>query len=60
MNSNPTTPAPSQDGRAQDEPDITREESVPSDGQDHDGEKMMEELGRDKPGQPLAPIDEKG
>ena len=30
------------------EPEITQEEAVPSDGKDEVGEKMMEELGRDK------------
>ena len=29
------------------EPEITQEESVPLDGKDEVGEKMMEELGRD-------------
>jgi hypothetical protein len=38
-----------------DEPEPNAEESVPSDGKDREGEKMMEELGRDKPGKPLAP-----
>lgn len=42
-----------------DEPEPTAEESVPSDGKDREGEKMMEELGRDKPGKPLAPEREK-
>jgi len=30
------------------EPEITQEESIPSDGKDEVGEKMMEELGREK------------
>ena len=38
------------------EPEITQEDSVPSDGKDEVGEKMIEELGRDKgveqPGHP--------
>lgn len=38
------------------EPPIANEESVPSDGKDEVGEKMIEELGRDKgveqPGHP--------
>lgn len=34
--------------RDTDEPEITQEESVPSDGKDEVGEKMMEDLGRDK------------
>lgn len=37
------------------EPELRQEESVPSDGKDHKGEKIMEELGRNKPGKPLAP-----
>ncbi len=41
--------------RTDDEPDITQEESVPSDGKDTEGEKLMETLGDDKPGKPLAP-----
>ncbi len=40
------------------EPELRQEESVPSDGKDRQGEKMMEELGRDKPGKPLAPDQE--
>lgn len=36
------------------EPEIAQEESVPSDGPDHKGEKMMEDLGKNKPGPPLA------
>ena len=31
-----------------DEPEITQEESVPSDGKDKKGEQMMEELGRER------------
>ncbi|CAN5779144.1 hypothetical protein BH11PSE13_BH11PSE13_27730 [soil metagenome] len=39
------------------EPEVTQEDSVPSDGKDKEGEKMMEDLGRerkaqDEPGQP--------
>lgn len=30
------------------EPEITQEEDVPLDGKDEVGEKMMEELGRDR------------
>jgi len=40
-----TTP---QNGGGDAEPEITQEESVPSDGKDEVGEKMMEELGRDR------------
>lgn len=31
-----------------DEPEITQEESIPSDGKDEKGEEMMEDLGRDR------------
>lgn len=48
--SKPAKPA----ARSNEEPEITQEESVPSDGKDKKGEKMMEELGADKPGRPLA------
>lgn len=30
------------------EPEIVQEESVPTDGKDREGEKMMEELGRQR------------
>jgi hypothetical protein len=36
------------------EPHIQQEESVPSDGKDHEGEAMMEQLGEKKPGPPLS------
>lgn len=49
MNSKPNRPSPSQD-RPNDEPEITQEESVPSDGKDEVGEKMMEDLGRERGG----------
>ncbi|MDB5826476.1 MAG: hypothetical protein JWQ73_696 [Variovorax sp.] len=37
------------------EPEITQEDSVPSDGKDKKGEKMMEDLGRErnKPDEPM-------
>ena len=41
-------------------PELANEESVPSDGKDPKGEKMMEELGRSKPGRPLQPDREEG
>lgn len=47
-------PPPSTDKLPNEEPEIVQEESVPSDGKDPKGEKMMEELGRHKP-QPPAP-----
>lgn len=40
---------------ANEEPEIVQEESVPSDGKDIEGEKMMEELGKHKPGPALSP-----
>lgn len=39
--------APAAKPGANEEPELTQEESVPSDGKDEVGEKMMEELGRD-------------
>ena len=47
------TPAPL--GHPNEEPEIRQEEAVPSDGKDSKGEKLMEELGDNKPGRPLAP-----
>jgi hypothetical protein len=35
-------------GQTNEEPELSSEESVPLDGKDPIGEKMMEELGRDK------------
>jgi hypothetical protein len=35
-------------GAINEEPEIAFEESIPSDGKDEVGEKMMEDLGRDK------------
>ncbi|RZL65429.1 MAG: hypothetical protein EOP81_04260 [Variovorax sp.] len=35
------------------EPEITQEESVPTDGKDEKGEQMMKDLGRNKPGPAL-------
>jgi len=45
---NPSASKPATGARAanSDEPEPTSEESVPSDGKDIEGEKMMEELGR--------------
>lgn len=34
-----------------DEPEITQEEAIPSDGKDHEGEKLMEQLGRERRGE---------
>lgn len=44
---------------AKEEPEITQEESVPSDGRDHDGEEMMKQvsnpqLDESAPDQPKA------
>ncbi|KQP11796.1 hypothetical protein [Pseudorhodoferax sp. Leaf267] len=47
-------PDPADQPRIDEEPGITQEEAVPSDGKDTHGEKMMEELGRDKPGPKLS------
>jgi len=44
----PTPAGNPPDGPSKDEPEITQEESIPSDGRDEVGEKMMEDLGRDK------------
>ena len=43
------SPGPADQPRPNQEPGITHEEDVPSDGKDEQGEQMMEELGRDKP-----------
>ncbi len=51
IDSNPAAPPPP----SNEEPEFTQEESVPSDGKDEEGEKMIEELGADKPGKPLSP-----
>ncbi|MEO7243219.1 MAG: hypothetical protein ABIW85_09940 [Variovorax sp.] len=40
MTSTPTTPQ----ANPNEEPEITQEESVPSDGKDEEGEKMMREV----------------
>lgn len=45
--------APSRPPHGNEEPELTQEESVPTDGKDKKGERMMEELGRDKPGPAL-------
>ena len=50
--------------RPNEEPEITFEESIPSDGKDAIGEKMIDELGQDKAkkkdsqGQPPEPMPE--
>ena len=54
--SSPADPRPAKPpATTNEEPELTQEESVPTDGKDRQGERMMEELGRDKPGPPLAP-----
>ncbi|MDM0115312.1 hypothetical protein QTI66_24395 [Variovorax sp. J22R133] len=40
--------APSPGSGAKEEPEITQEESIPSDGKDEEGEKMMEKLGQER------------
>ena len=56
---NRTPATPPHDGPNNDEPEITQEESVPSDGKDEVGEKMMEDLGRQRGG-PDTEAPEKG
>lgn len=51
--------APAQQPPSNEEPRITQEEAVPSDGKDEKGEQMMEELGRSKPGPALSETPEK-
>ena len=40
---------PAHQPRNNEEPRVTQEEDVPSDGKDEQGEQMMKELGRAKP-----------
>ena len=44
----PTPPGNPPDGPVKEEPEVTQEESIPSDGKDEVGEELMEELGREK------------
>lgn len=44
----PTPPGSPPDGPVKEEPEVTQEESIPSDGRDEVGEKMMEDLGRER------------
>lgn len=53
IDSKPNSPS----SQSNEGPEIGQEESVPSDGKDKEGEKMMEELGADKPGKPLTGTD---
>ena len=46
-------PQQKQPSHINEEPEVVQEESVPLDGKDEKGEKMMEELGRNKPGPKL-------
>ena len=46
-------PASSTPPPEHEEPEITQEEAVPSDGRDEHGEQMMRELGQNKPGPKL-------
>ena len=39
---------PSRPTGAHEEPEITQEESVPTDGKDHEGERMIKEVRNDK------------
>ncbi|MEJ7685923.1 MAG: hypothetical protein WKG52_02355 [Variovorax sp.] len=56
----PQTPSPATQDRpgAKDEPEIAFEESIPSDGKDPVGEKMIDDLGRDKLNKPNEPKNE--
>lgn len=42
------SPAPKRGQRAADEPELTQEESVPTDGRDTQGEEMMKQVRNDK------------
>jgi len=42
------TPAPASAPHPPDEPEITQEESVPVDRRDTEGERLMDELGRER------------
>ncbi|HYP85579.1 hypothetical protein [Variovorax sp.] len=44
----PTPKGHPPDGPPTEEPEITQEESIPSDGKDKQVEKMMDELGRER------------
>ncbi len=41
-------PTPPRRERSPDEPEITQEESVPTDGRDAEGEEMMRKVGNEK------------
>ena len=45
---------PAHQPRNNEEPSVTQEEDVPSDGKDEQGEQMIKELGKDKPGPKLS------
>jgi len=44
----PNTPSPPRRERPTDEPEITQEESVPTDGRDTEGEELMKKVGNEK------------
>jgi hypothetical protein len=49
MNPRATEPRPLPGKTAtDDEPEITQEESIPSDGKDHEVEQLMDQLGRER------------
>lgn len=50
MSTQPTSAKPPHEGPTNDEPEVTQEESIPSDGKDEEGEKLMEDLGRERGG----------
>lgn len=43
-----TTPAPRKDTHSGEEPEITQEDAVPSDGKDVEGEEMMKKVSNKK------------
>lgn len=47
-----TQPDPRQDPAAHEEPEVAQEDSVPTDGRDVDGEKMMKQVVNEKLEQP--------
>ncbi|MBT2325038.1 hypothetical protein J7E62_22145 [Variovorax paradoxus] len=49
MSNDPTRPASPRRPTTNEEPELAFEESIPSDGKDPEGEKMIDELGKEKP-----------
>lgn len=49
MNHKAMAPRPSRGNTdTNEEPELTQEESIPSDGKDDEGEQLMEQLGRER------------